>query len=100
MRRHGSQIAGTTPATKATPGHTKSSRTVTSSSPTATSAATAPSRATAARARAAAAAYVVIPSVMVFCALILRPRVNRIVNIALSALYAATIIAGAMGEWS
>ena len=44
--------------------------------------------------------YVVIPSLMVFCALILRPRVNRIVNIALSIVYAFTIIAGAIGEWT
>jgi Family of unknown function (DUF6326) len=44
--------------------------------------------------------YVVIPSLMVFCALILRPRVNRIANIALSIIYALTIIAGAIGEWS
>jgi hypothetical protein len=45
-------------------------------------------------------AYVVIPSVMVFCALILRPGVNRIVNVALSTIYAVTIIVGAIGEWS
>ncbi len=44
--------------------------------------------------------YVVIPSLMVFCALILRPRVNRIVNIALSIVYALTISAGAIGEWT
>ena len=44
--------------------------------------------------------YVVIPSLMVFCALILRPRVNRIANIALGIVYALTIIAGAIGEWS
>ena len=44
--------------------------------------------------------YVVIPSVMVFCALVLRPRVNRIVNITLGVLYAVTIMAGAIGEWS
>jgi Family of unknown function (DUF6326) len=44
--------------------------------------------------------YVVIPSLMVFCALILRPRVNRIANIALSIVYALTIIAGAIGEWN
>jgi hypothetical protein len=44
--------------------------------------------------------YVVIPSLMVSCALILRPRVNRIANIALSILYALTIIAAAIGEWS
>ena len=45
-------------------------------------------------------AYVVIPSLMVFCALILRPRVNRIANIALGILYALTIVAGAIGEWN
>jgi hypothetical protein len=32
--------------------------------------------------------YVAIPSLMVFCAVILRPRVNRIANIALSVIYA------------
>src|SRR4051795_3239037 len=32
-------------------------------------------------------AYVVIPALMVFGALIMRPRVNRIVNLALSTLY-------------
>jgi len=44
--------------------------------------------------------YVVIPSLMVFVALILRPRVNRIANIALGIVYALTIIAAAIGEWS
>jgi hypothetical protein len=43
--------------------------------------------------------YVVIPSLMVFAALILRPRVNRIANIALGIVYALTIIAGAIGDW-
>lgn len=32
-------------------------------------------------------AYVVIPSLMVFCVLVLRPQLNRIVNVALAALY-------------
>jgi hypothetical protein len=45
-------------------------------------------------------AYVVIPSLMVFLALILRPRVNRIANIVLAIVYALTIIAGAIGEWN
>ena len=45
-------------------------------------------------------AYVLLPSLMVFCALVLRPRVNRIVNIALGTIYAVTVIAGAIGEWS
>jgi hypothetical protein len=44
--------------------------------------------------------YVVIPSLMVFCALVLRPRIDRIVNIALAIVYALTIIAGAIGEWN
>lgn len=44
--------------------------------------------------------YVVIPSLMVFFVLILRPRVNRVANIALGILYALTIIAGAFGEWN
>jgi hypothetical protein len=43
--------------------------------------------------------YVVIPSLMVFAALVLRPRVNRLANIALSTIYALTIITGAIGEW-
>lgn len=44
--------------------------------------------------------YVVIPSLMVFLALVLRPRVDRIANIALAVVYALTIVAGAIGEWS
>ena len=42
-------------------------------------------------------AYVVIPSLMVFCALVLPARVDRIANIALSIVYALTIVAGAIG---
>jgi hypothetical protein len=45
-------------------------------------------------------AYVVIPSLMVFLALILRPRVSRMANIVLGIIYALTIIAGAIGEWN
>ena len=45
-------------------------------------------------------AYVVLPSLMVFGALVLRPAVNRIANIVLGTLYAVTIVAGAIGEWS
>jgi Family of unknown function (DUF6326) len=44
--------------------------------------------------------YIVIPSLMVFGALVLRPRINRMANIVLSTIYAVTIIAGAVGEWS
>ena len=45
-------------------------------------------------------AYVAIPALMVFLSLILRPGVNRIANIALSVVYALTIIGGAIGEWN
>ena len=44
-------------------------------------------------------AYVAIPSLMVFGALALPPQASRIANIALAVVYAATIIAGAVGEW-
>ena len=44
--------------------------------------------------------YIAIPSLMVFATLVLRPRVNRLANIALSIIYALTIIAGAIGEWN
>ena len=44
--------------------------------------------------------YVVIPSLMVVGALVLRPAVNRIANIVLGVLYAVTIVAAAIGEWS
>ena len=44
--------------------------------------------------------YVVIPSLMVFGALVLRPRINRIANIALSIIYSLTIVAGVIGEWN
>ena len=44
--------------------------------------------------------YVVIPSLMVFLALVLPPRVNRVANIVLAVVYALTIVAGAIGEWN
>ncbi len=44
--------------------------------------------------------YVAIPSLMVFLTLVLRPRINRVINIALSILYGLTIVAGAIGEWN
>jgi Family of unknown function (DUF6326) len=48
----------------------------------------------------ATTAYVLIPSLMVFCVLVLRPRLNRIVNIVLALLYAASIVAATIGEWT
>ena len=47
----------------------------------------------------ATTAYVVLPALMVFGALVLRPRINRIANIALGIVYALTIVVGAVGEW-
>jgi hypothetical protein len=48
----------------------------------------------------ATTAYVVIPSLMVFCVLVLRPRLNRIVNIVLAMVYAVSIVAATIGEWT
>ncbi len=42
--------------------------------------------------------YIAIPSLMVFLALVLRPAVSRIANVALAIIYALTIIGGAIGE--
>jgi Family of unknown function (DUF6326) len=44
--------------------------------------------------------YTVIPSLMVFLSLILRPRINRTANIIISIVYALTIMAAAIGEWT
>ena len=42
--------------------------------------------------------YVLIPTLMVFLSLVLRPRVNRIVNIVVALFYAVSIIASCIGE--
>jgi hypothetical protein len=42
--------------------------------------------------------YILIPTLMVFLALVLRPRVNRIVNIVVALFYAVSIIALCIGE--
>jgi len=44
--------------------------------------------------------YIVIPSLMLVATLVLRPRIIRIANIALSGAYSLTIVAGAIGEWN
>lgn len=44
--------------------------------------------------------YVVIPSVMLFATLVLRPSINRVLNIGLSVAYALTVVGGAIGEWN
>lgn len=42
--------------------------------------------------------YILLPALMVVLSLLLRPRVNRIVNIAVSLVYVVTIIWSATGE--
>jgi hypothetical protein len=42
--------------------------------------------------------YILIPTLMVFLSLVLRPRVNRIVNIVVALVYAVSIIALCIGE--
>jgi hypothetical protein len=44
-------------------------------------------------------AYVLLPILMVFGTLVLRPAMSRIANIAVSSLYALTIVPLAVGEW-
>jgi uncharacterized protein DUF6326 len=44
--------------------------------------------------------YILIPSLMVFGALVLRPQLDRIANIALAVVYGVTIVASAIGEWA
>lgn len=44
--------------------------------------------------------YIVIPSLMVYLSLVLPPRLNRDVNIAVALFYALTIIGAAIGEWA
>jgi Family of unknown function (DUF6326) len=42
--------------------------------------------------------YILIPTLMVFLSLVLRPRVNRIVNIVVALVYAVSIVAACIGE--
>ena len=42
--------------------------------------------------------YILLPSLMVVLSLVLRPRANRITNIAVSLLYTATILWSCIGE--
>jgi hypothetical protein len=44
--------------------------------------------------------YILIPSLMVFGSLVLSPRLDRIVNLVLAVVYAITIVASAVGEWT
>lgn len=44
--------------------------------------------------------YIIIPSLMVYLSLIMRRKMNRLVNVIVAALYAITIVGGAVGEWN
>lgn len=43
-------------------------------------------------------AYIAVPALMVVATLVLRPRISRVANIALSILYALTIVGTSIGE--
>lgn len=43
-------------------------------------------------------AYILVPSLMVVLSLVLRPRVNRVANVAVSLLYAVSIVVSCLGE--
>lgn len=45
-------------------------------------------------------AYVAVPTLMIFATLALRPMASRYINIAVSSLYAVTIVIAAIGEWN
>jgi hypothetical protein len=44
--------------------------------------------------------YIIIPSLMIYLTLVMRPGLNRIVNIVVAALYAITIAGSAVGDWN
>lgn len=44
--------------------------------------------------------YVIIPALMIYLSLVLRPTLNRRLNIGLAAVYVVTILGGAVGEWN
>lgn len=44
--------------------------------------------------------YVLVPSLMVVLSLVLAPRVTRMANIVVAAVYAVTVAGSAIGEWN
>lgn len=44
--------------------------------------------------------YILIPSLMLFLSLVLPVRVTRTANVVIAALYAITVVGGAIGEWN
>jgi hypothetical protein len=43
--------------------------------------------------------YVILPSLMIYLTLVMPRGINRLLNIALAAVYAVTIVGSAVGEW-
>jgi hypothetical protein len=44
--------------------------------------------------------YIVVPSLMVYVTLVIRPLVNRVVNVVVAAAYALSVLGSAVGEWN
>jgi len=44
--------------------------------------------------------YVVCPSLMIYLTLVMPRGINRLLNVALAAVYAVTIVGSAVGEWA
>ncbi|MBA3690847.1 MAG: hypothetical protein H0W82_05480 [Actinobacteria bacterium] len=44
--------------------------------------------------------YIIIPSLMVYLTLVMGRQLSRIVNMTAAAIYALTIVGGAVGEWN
>jgi hypothetical protein len=43
--------------------------------------------------------YIIFPSLMIYLTLVMPRGVNRVLNVALAAVYAVTIVGSAVGEW-
>jgi len=43
--------------------------------------------------------YIILPSLMIYLTLVMPRGINRVLNIALAAVYAVTIVGSAVGEW-
>jgi hypothetical protein len=43
--------------------------------------------------------YIVLPSVMIYLTLVIPRGIGRVLNIALAAVYAVTVVGSAVGEW-
>ena len=44
--------------------------------------------------------YIVVPSLMIYLTLVMPRGINRLLNVALAAVYAVTIVGSAVGEWA